>query len=121
MCRYLLEKVRLTYQSTGERNYHVFYQLFNSGDDAVLRSAGVDGVKSLEDFHYLGQSGCTSMRYESDDAGYRATTAAFDVMGLTATEVTDVWRCLGALLNLGNVTAILHGDHPNLVLLIHPH
>ncbi len=68
--RYLLEKVRLSSQGKGERNFHLFYQLFESGDKEVLKLAGIDGVKDMQEFHYLAQSGCTTMSYERDDAGY---------------------------------------------------
>ena len=56
-------------QSANERNYHVFYQLWHCGDPELLADAGMSTVGDLTDFHYLGQSGCTTMRYESDDKG----------------------------------------------------
>ncbi len=56
--QYLLEKSRVPFQSKGERNYHVFYQLLaGHGNKAAL---GLD--KGASSFHYTSQSGTTEVR-----------------------------------------------------------
>jgi Myosin head (motor domain) len=55
---YLLEKSRLVQQPSGERNYHVFYQMCR-GASAAEKSRWF--LEDLETYHYLRQSGCVSI------------------------------------------------------------
>ena len=54
---YLLQKSCLVFQMKGERNYHVFYQLFTGCSDAQKAEWRMDDP---EKFNYLNQSGCVS-------------------------------------------------------------
>ncbi len=40
-------------QAHGERNFHIFYQLLQSQDSALLAELGLTGKP--EDYHYLSQ------------------------------------------------------------------
>ena len=55
--QYLLEKSRVPFQSKGERNYHVFYQVVCG----YPKPADLSLQKGCEGFHYLKQSGTTSI------------------------------------------------------------
>jgi myosin heavy subunit len=70
---YLLEKSRLVFQMKGERNYHVFYQLFTGGSDAQKAEWRLDDP---EKFNYLNQSGCVKVEQIDDKAEFADLDAA---------------------------------------------
>jgi myosin heavy subunit len=62
---YLLEKSRVVFQTAGERNYHIFYQLISYANrDDDLNS--VIQLTRPEDYLYTGQSGIYSINGVSD-------------------------------------------------------
>ena len=57
---YLLEKSRVVKQQTGERNFHVFYQLLKGGGDSLLKQLKLK--KESKSYHYVSQGGSDKVR-----------------------------------------------------------
>ncbi|XP_022816864.1 unconventional myosin-Va isoform X1 [Spodoptera litura] len=98
MRTYLLEKSRVVYQSAGERNYHIFYQLC-----AAARQMPELQLDHQESFHYLNQGGSPNIDGVDDLRTFNETRSALTTLGVTETEQDDMFRILATILHLGNV------------------
>ncbi|XP_072937506.1 unconventional myosin-Va [Epargyreus clarus] len=98
MRTYLLEKSRVVYQSAGERNYHIFYQLCAAA--ATLPDLHLDHQDS---FHYLNQGGSPDIDGVDDFKAFNETRAALTTLGVSETEQHNMFTVLSTILHLGNV------------------
>lgn len=103
---YLLEKVRVTSQAEGERNYHVLYQLLRGASDDQLHRYGLSGIQ-VEDMKYLNQSGCVHVDNVDDAEEFAEMERAFADLGI-ATE--QVFAVVAIVLHLGNIEFVDIGD-----------
>lgn len=98
-----MERSRIVFQPTSERNYHIFYQLCAGAPLKERKDLGLDS--DINKFRYLKQGGPTSTPINGvDDAEeFRATQQALSVVGVSVEKQWAVFRLLSALLHLGNV------------------
>lgn len=98
---YLLEKARICSQASGERNYHIFYELA-AGASSQEKSRW--GLSDLRDFKYTNQSGTFTRNDIGDADQFKDTLKAMDIVGLTPIEKDFVFSTVMAVMHLGNIT-----------------
>ncbi|XP_071343628.1 unconventional myosin-Va [Trachinotus anak] len=100
MRTYLLEKSRVVFQASAERNYHIFYQLCASRELPEMRSLKLDAP---EHFRYTNQGGEMRIPGTDDVSDLERTRNAFTILGVQPDQQMELFRILSALLHLGNV------------------
>jgi myosin heavy subunit len=99
---YLLEKSRIPWQAQQERNYHIFYQLI-AGGEVDLAMKKQFKLKDAEEFHYMNQSGVTTVDSINDEKDWLEMSGAMDVLNMSKEEKDDVFRTVAGILHLGDV------------------
>lgn len=116
---YLLERSRLVFQPSTERNYHIFYQLCCGATDSEREEFR---LLPVGDFFYLSQGGDPVIANVDDAEEFRATRAALKTIGIGEDIQHDVFKVLSGLLHIGNIQiqatrtqAVLSSDEPSLL------
>lgn len=100
MRTYLLEKSRVVFQASEERNYHIFYQLCAAKDKEILNGLQ---LTSSEDFIYANQGQNPFIDNVDDEAEFDKTLEALKLLGFSDDENRSIFKILAAILHLGNV------------------
>lgn len=100
---YLLEKSRVTEQSPGEQNYHIFYILLTGLTDQLRASLRL-GKPSEHAYVAIEGGPSDAELLQPENAGaFPALLATFSKMGFSSDDVDSMQNVLAALLHLGNV------------------
>ena len=99
---YLLEKSRITQCDSKERNFHIFYQLIRSMDEALLSSLHLESTSTS--FKLLAPNSSYEAKFLDDTNRYNETIQSFSKIGFSDEMVTNIFEIIAAILHLGNIT-----------------
>jgi myosin-5 len=108
---YLLEKVRIAFHASGERNYHIFYQLLRGASEEQkakyqLQEGATGGVELANCFHLTKQGGAPQLREFSDEDGFEYTLKAMKALGWSEDTIDKVLAVIAGLLHLGETSFV---------------
>ena len=101
---YILEKSRVVFQEKDESNYHVFYQLLKSGDEALISRCHLkEFVVNPELAGSINQSGCISIEDVDDRADFNEMNVSFQSIGFSRPDVESLYDIVAAIMHFSNI------------------
>eukprot|EP01137_Pigoraptor_chileana_P009848 Opistho-2@58696 len=101
MCEYLLEKSRVVSHARGERSFHVFYYMLCGSSPEERKRLRLN---SIGDYRYLMYPrGEPPMALDYAAGMYSELRECMKTVGLSKSEMDDIFSILSAILHLGNL------------------
>ncbi|XP_042451016.1 myosin-1-like [Zingiber officinale] len=112
---FLLEKSRVVQRPTGERSYHVFYQLCAGAPPSLKEELN---LRTADEYEYLKQSNCLTIDYVDDAQRFHKLMEALDVIQISKQNQKHLFSTLTAVLWLGNIcfSVVDNENHVEVVL-----
>mmetsp|Transcript_27750 Transcript_27750/g.40963 ORF Transcript_27750/g.40963 Transcript_27750/m.40963 type:complete len:1607 (-) Transcript_27750:96-4916(-) len=106
---YLLEKVRVAFHASGERNYHIFYQVLRGASEEQKKAwefhdGLTNGLELPNYFHYTGQGGAPHLRGQTDEKDLEVTVKAMKTLGWSDETIAEILSIIAGILHLGQIS-----------------
>ncbi|XP_078061020.1 unconventional myosin-Ic-like, partial [Mustelus asterias] len=98
---YLLEKSRVVHQNHGERNFHIFYQVIEGGEEELLRRLGLE--RNPQSYQYLIKGHCAKVSSINDKNDWRTVHKALSVIDFSDADIEELLNVVASVLHLGNL------------------
>ncbi|XP_048857426.1 LOW QUALITY PROTEIN: unconventional myosin-Ic-like [Brienomyrus brachyistius] len=98
---FLLENSRVVHQNHGERNFHIFYQMIEGGEEELLQRRGLE--RNPQRYYYLVKGKCPKVSSINDRNDWKVVRKALSVIGVSDEEVEELLNIIASVLHLGNV------------------
>eukprot|EP01038_Epipyxis_sp_PR26KG_P008757 gene8757-11831_t len=99
---YMLENSRVAFQTTGERNFHIFYQLLTASETDYELATSLK-LKSTDLYLYTHQSGMTIAEGKSDEKDFEELQNSMQMVGISTEMMFEIFKIIAGVMHFGNM------------------